>query len=733
MSNISYFTGTKDTTAKTVLTITDFLEGIKAGRWKTETENIQACQTIDERKRMKRDTASAVTVSGTFAVRRAENIIEHSGFICIDFDDFDFTKYDQIKNDVYTFGCFRSVSGLGLAVIVKVNKEKHSESFDFLQRYYFSSFGCAIDPAPRNVASLRFVSYDPDTHINLKSKISGTYKEPKRNKSNTLPVVLGHGDVADMVRDACNMGVNIAPDYLSYRNLAFSLAAGFGEGGRQWFHALCQNDSKYNSKEADKQFSIAVNGNRNGITIGSFYWMLKNAGVKIPQGDTQAQQTAMVAKKSNRSKEAAVTQLVKINGLEQGKAEQLVNQVYEREDVDLRAMSKDPEKLVESLTFYIQTTWNIKKNVITGKYENNGVEINEEEFNTIFLKCRSAFGSNSVTWELTNMIMRSKFTHSYNPIKEYIENNYYRNTKGNIDALCDSITTDTAHYRLFIRKWLLCIAAAMDGKPVRSVLALVGGQNTGKTEWFRRLLPRELLKYYAESKLDAGKDDDLLMCQKLIVMDDEMGGKSKQDEKRFKELTSKQVFSIRAPYARTNEDYKRLAVLCGTSNDKEVINDTTGNTRIFPINIIKLNHSMYNGIDKEELFMEIIKAYDSGENYELTPDELNELTLLSDKHTSETIEQGAIDKFFRKPSELALKSNIMSATDIKCYIEAHSSIKINNSKKFSQHLIKTFGEPKLQRWQGKVMKGYEVVKIPMNIESEGIDMGISENEETLPF
>lgn len=726
---ISYFKGARDTNAKSQMTIDEFLYGVKNGKWQNECEKIQACKTKEERSKMKKETASAVTISGTFLQRAKANLIEHSGFICIDFDDFDFSKYEQIKTDQYTYGCFRSVSGLGLAVIVKIKPEKHEESFDFLQRYYFQTYGAVIDPLPRNVASLRFVSYDPDTFIaaNGKSKISGTYKEPVRKKSNTIPVVYGHSEVSDLVRTAVNMGVNIASDYKDYRDLAFSLSSEFGEAGRSWFHALCQSDPKYKSIEADKQYTIACNRQGN-IKIGTFYWMLKMAGVPLPKNDTTAQNVAMVAKKSNRSKEAAVVQLVEINGIEKEKAEQLVNQVYDRDDIDLRSMSKDPEKLVESLTYYIQTNWDIKKNIITGKYECSGQEINEEFFNTIFLKCRSAFGSNSVTWELTNMIMRSEFTQKYNPIKEYIEANYYRNTTGNIDALCDSIVTDTEHYRLFIRKWLLCIAAAIDGKPVRYVLALVGGQNTGKTEWFRRLLPNSLKKYYAESKLDAGKDDDLLMCQKLIVMDDEMGGKSKQDEKRFKELTSKQTFSIRAPYARTNEDYKRLAVLCGTSNDKDVINDPTGNTRIFPINILKLNHSKYNAIDKDELFMEVQKLYESGENYELSPDELAELTALSEKHTSETIEQGAIDKFFRTTKELAIASTVMSATDIKCYIEAHSTIKINNSKKFSQHLIKTFGEPKLHRVQGRVMRGYEVVKIPLI--NDGVEMVA---EEDRPF
>lgn len=712
--NISYFRGTRDTQCKSIITIDDFIEGIRSGRWKAEVEAIQSCQDPNERKKLKKETASAVTVSGTFIHRKEDNLQKHSGFICIDFDDFDFSKYNDIMLDKYTYACFRSVSGLGLAVIVKISPAKHKESFDFLQGYYFNTYGTVIDPLPRNVASLRFVSYDTQIFVNKKSKTSLLMNETKRKVSNSIPVVYGDSEVGKMVQEAVTMGVNIAPDYKTYRDLAFAIANGFGEGGRQWFHALCRSDAKYNSQQADNQFDHAIKGKKRGVTVGTFYWMLKQAGVKLPSADVSAQNAVMVAKKENRSKDATVKQLMVINGIEKERAELIVEQVFERDDIDLRTMSKDPEKLVESLVFYIHSSWDIKKNVITGKYEDSrGVEITEEKFNSIFLRCRSAFGSNSVTWELVNTIIRSEETPEYNPIKEYIENNYYRNTRGNIDALCDSIVTDTPHYRLLMRKWLLCIAGAIDGKPVRSVMALVGGQNTGKTEFFRRLLPKLLKKYYAESKLDAGKDDDLLMCQKLIVMDDEMGGKNKQDEKRFKELTSKQVFSIRAPYARANQDFKRLAVLCGTSNDRDVINDPTGNTRIFPINIIKINHSKYNAIDKDELFMEIIKAYESGENYELTPEELEELSLVSEKHTSETLEQGAIDMFFRSPKELPeMKTVLMSPTDIKCYIELKSTIKINNQKRFAQYLTKTFGESKSVRLNGKVMRVYEVVKLP---------------------
>jgi len=263
---------------------------------------------------------------------------------------------------------------------------------------------------------------------------------------------------------------------------------------------------------------------------------------------------------------------------------------------------------------------------------------------------------------------------------------------------------------IFIRKWLISIIAAYNGVPVRLVLSLVGGQNTGKTEWFRRLLPNGLRKYYAESKLDAGKDDDMLMCQKLIVMDDEMGGKSKQDEKRFKELTSKSVFSLRAPYGRNNEDFKRLAVLCGTSNDPEIINDPTGNTRILPVDVLSIDHELYNSIDKDELFMEAYRAYESGEDWQLNKDELVDLNKVGEDFESIAYERELILQFFTHPTP-GTEPEWMTATQIKDYLETQTKQKINSMRKLGIELIKIFGKSQSRSIDSNILKRYATKKI----------------------
>jgi predicted P-loop ATPase len=278
---------------------------------------------------------------------------------------------------------------------------------------------------------------------------------------------------------------------------------------------------------------------------------------------------------------------------------------------------------------------------------------------------------------------------------------------------------------------MLSLIAAYEGHPVRSVLSLVGGQGTGKSEWFRRLLPEGLKKYYAESKLDAGKDDDILMCQKLIVMDDEMGGKSKQDEKRFKELTSKSIFSLRAPYGRTNEDFKRLAVLCGTSNDPAVINDPTGNTRILPINVISINHELFNSIDKDELFMECYRAYMRGDEWQLNRSEFADLSELTTDFEAIPVERELIMLYFASKSDgtpTGVGKKYLTASQIKMHIEIASKQQIKNVKIFGAELKRLFGASISKRIDNQVLKVYPVFEVnnSQGFKNESV-------EEEIPF
>ena len=72
---------------------------------------------------------------------------------------------------------------------------------------------------------------------------------------------------------------DIAPDYTSWRDLAFALADALGEGGRQYFHRLSRFYSAYDEREADKQFTACLRSHGSGITINTLFHLAKEAGV----------------------------------------------------------------------------------------------------------------------------------------------------------------------------------------------------------------------------------------------------------------------------------------------------------------------------------------------------------------------------------------------------------------------------------------------------------------------
>jgi predicted P-loop ATPase len=714
---ISLFKNAKVTVPESVLSIDEFCNGIIHGKWEYYVRKIREAETKDEVKGLK-EQLPAVTISGTFSQRNQRSLITHSGFICIDIDNFK-GNVQELKNDQYTYFLFTSASGRGIAIIVRINKDKHQESFQFLRKYYIENYNVHIDPAPQNIASLRFVSYDDKATINIESKVSKTYLPKKEVKKQTLPIVLAFDQVGDMVREACTRGVDLAPDYESYLRLGFALAHGFGSNGREYFHALCSMSTKYNQEDADKQFNVCLDKKNNpGITVGSFYHMLKENGISIPKGNDRAIRLAAMAKRTGRKKEGIVEQLVKIENVDEVQAGNIVDQVF-AQNITLANLSKDPEKLIETLSQWLIDNHPMRRNVITGIIEDNGQDLSKEKLNSIYLRAKSVFNTTALSFDLVERFVFSEFTPDFHPIREYIDKNRHRNSTGNIDLLISSIQNVKDYERIYIRRWLISLMAAVDGHPVRSVLSFVGPQNTGKTEFFRRLLPKDLKKYYAESKLDAGKDDDILMCQKLIVMDDEMGGKSKQDAARFKELTSKSIFSLRAPYGRHNQDFKRLAVLCGTSNHTEIINDTTGNTRILPVEIFGLDHDKYNAVDKDELFMELVMAYEAGEDWQLRREELTELSDLSNSFEAIPYERELILEHFSTEDQGGYVE-WLSATEIKNVIELNSKQMIKNINKFGQECKKVFGKSKSIKVSGFPVKKYPVVRnnlLPTTIQS----------------
>lgn len=715
--NINFLKSVVVPTDFTTITISDYLDYVKTAKFENEINGFRNSKSLskDEQDKMKR-RIPAVTISGTFKDRIANaNLKEHSGFICIDFDHVEnINEFKaQLIKDKYTYAVLYSASGNGLATLVKIDSAKHLEAYNGLKSYYFKTYTQLIDKSCSNVSRFRFLSMDKDLFINEKSATFKDYvKEIKATKQ--INTVLTGQEFDEVINKIVGGGYDLtAGDYANYLLIGFALAEEFKEQGRQYFHAICSQNSKYDHKNCDKQYTFCMRGNgSNKIRIGSFYYLCKQAGIELKSAQgKKLEAIAKMAKKGGRNKDSVI-EVAMASGLDSNQAKEIANAVFDN-NINL-SMSEDSDLAI--CQTFLNSAHTLMYNVITNDIEDRRILINgkykildDMALNTMYLKF-SELSDNKISFEFFCKVIYSEFTKYYNPFLEFFEKNKnIERSTALIDEVALSIDTDTANAIKFFKHWGCGIIASIMGKSSPLVLVLAGEkQNTGKTEFFRRLLPTSLISYYSESKLDAGKDDDILMCKKIMIMDDEFGGKSKHESKRFKELTSKQSFSIRLPYGRTHKDMRRLAVLCGTTNDLNLISDPTGNRRIIPINVNGIDHAKYNSVNKDALFMSFFDLYNSDFNWQLSTEDIKLLNENSDEFQAINFECELILQYFDMPENGF--GDYFTNTEIKIYIESLSKQKIFDTRKLGLELKNLGVEQKLLRIGSKVSRVYYLKK-----------------------
>lgn len=144
--------------------------GGEAGTLKNRVEMIRLAPDKDARNKLKKDLP-VISFSGKFRKRGDAYCLEHSGFVCLDFDHLpDLELYrKRLRNDKYTYALFTSPSGDGLKCIVKIppSIDEHRYYCKSLFNYYNSPH---LDKL-FDISRLCFASYDPDIYINPDSEV----------------------------------------------------------------------------------------------------------------------------------------------------------------------------------------------------------------------------------------------------------------------------------------------------------------------------------------------------------------------------------------------------------------------------------------------------------------------------------------------------------------------------------------------------------------------------------
>ena len=689
--------------------IDNFLEGVRSGRWQDIALEVRNAPN-KEIKELKKKTAPLVTISGSFSARKDDALRKHSNYIAIDIDNLEdaaATK-DRIGNDPYLYAAFISISGKGLCLIIKIDGTRHLDAFNGIAAYLYNEYQLIVDQSGKNVSRARFISYDPFIIQNSKS---ATFKKylPKKKEYKQAKVVVIKSDFDAIIDQMDKKGLNLCEDYSEWIRICYALVSEFQEQGREYFHTLSSHSSKYNSLDCDAQFDACLKNHSESKTkkssIGTIYFHAKQNAIDVYSEYTKSiMRHATSQRAAGLSSDAIIETLEKHGGISAEDSKEIVEQIVSK---DIKYKS---ENVTEDIASYVKT-FDLKKNLITRKIELNGRPIDDSDLNSIFLDSKGVFKES--TKELITSIIFSNRVSSYNPLHEFFESELYEYNNDqwpNIQLLLSSINTDTEDADYFILIWLLSIVASAYGHKSELVLVFCGEkQGTGKTHWFRYLLPKPIRYLYAESKMDAGKDDEILMCGKLIINDDEYGGKSKREEKRMKELTSKEFINVREPYGRVSTDLKRLAVFCGTSNETQILSDPTGNRRIMPIHILDIDHELYNKCDKDQLWRELFCMFQMGANYKLLGEDIAKLNAATESYKLSTPEDDLINKKLTPGSSTSL-GEWMSLTDIQQYLMMDTKFNYLNPQRIGSILTSLGFNKERKGKRGQLVMMYYVTK-----------------------
>jgi predicted P-loop ATPase len=676
--------------------IDNFLEGVRTGRWEDIALEVRNAPSKDIRDLIKK-RAPLVTPSGSFAERKVDGLRKHSGFIAIDIDNLEdpaATK-KRIGADPYLYAAFISISGQGLCLIVKIDGTRHLDAFNGIAAYLYNEYQLIVDQSGKDVSRARFVSYDPFLLLNPKS---ATFKKylPKKKEPKHPKVLVIKTDFDAMIKQMDEKGLNLCEDYSDWIRICYALVSEFQDEGRNHFHTLSSTSSKYNSIDCDGQYDACLKNHNESkgkkSSIGTIYYHAKQNGIDVYSEHTKSiARFATSQKAAGLSKEAIIDTLEKQGGFSAEDSKEIVEQIVSK---DIKFKS---ESVSEDIAAYIKT-FDLKKNVITRKIELDGKAIDDSDINSMFLDTKAVFKESNK--DLVTSIIFSNRIPTYNPLHEFFEEQLYEYNNDqwpNIQLLLSSVHTDTEHADFFIMTWLLSIVASAYGHKSELVLVFCGEkQGTGKTHWFRYILPKPIRYLYAESKMDAGKDDEILMCGKLIINDDEYGGKSKREEKRMKELTSKEFINVREPYGRVSTDLKRLAVFCGTSNEMQILSDPTGNRRIMPIHILNIDQDLYNKCDKDGLWRELFCMFQMGANYKLLGHDILKLNAATEMYKVSTPEDDLIHK---KLKPATLYGEWMSLTEIQQFLMMDTKFNYLNTQRIGS-ILTSLGYKKDRKRQG---------------------------------
>jgi VirE N-terminal domain/Primase C terminal 2 (PriCT-2) len=276
----------------------NLLSWLTSDKYRERVEQLRSIQDEDLQKTIKK-SLPAITPAGLFSYRDEKHLIEHSGFLAFDIDFADnehISNFNELKEQISHVVCVAycglSVRGKGfwgLIPIPKSTPEEHKYRFNALSKF-FKGYNINLDPSGSDVCRLRIYSWDPEGYFNHNAKIYTSILKPQAKKS-TRPAYTDTRERVEAIISKIKADkFDITQDYKEgWLKIASALANEFGESGRNYFHAVSQYHAKYDVSETDRVFDNVLKHDYSKISIGSFFKIASDYGIKIQEGQRKGE------------------------------------------------------------------------------------------------------------------------------------------------------------------------------------------------------------------------------------------------------------------------------------------------------------------------------------------------------------------------------------------------------------------------------------------------------------
>lgn len=272
----------------------------------------------------------------------------------------------------------------------------------------------------------------------------------------------------------------------------------------------------------------------------------------------------------------------------------------------------------------------LRLNEMTGEVMVGDRELSDADLSTFRANAERRFASSKgqplaigkdPAWDALLTVARDD---TFHPVREFLDGLRW-DGQGRLDQVATALLNsefDLPLVRKFVRLWFIgCVARIYKpGCKMDNMLVLVGDQAHLKSTFFAKVAGSE---YFTDTAIDFENKDSLMVMRRAWIAEyAEMKAiLAARSEEEVKAGITRTIDEFRPPYGRATVRVPRHTVFAGTTNNRELLRDATGNRRYWPLVVARRIDIEKVLAWREQLWAEAVVAYRNHEHWWLEPDE----------------------------------------------------------------------------------------------------------------